>query len=406
MSDSYDSDEEEEKRKKKLGPSFRKETPRMVQATMAAELAAMQSHVDALHVEEDKVKEERKKAEAAIKEAKYMEKRTELGFPIPRELEEYKPGDPRPLSASELRVLNMSNKANNLPLVEAPELPPDSRWLARPKDSVFSMPESRDNTAMMEQRPKGSKCFYMMGEMEDQSDTGVQYIIELKDLWRPVTWLADKAIRRLQDEGGEWGPRVKGYPDFDPKTGVHTGCFDGESDTWVEVGPYKRYPIDTSLEDIPEGANVRVRWRNHPKFIQKKEFFPPAPEELPDFERYERERTWELMEPPYPRDEFYALECEAHMKEPRGALSELETYLFTRYKYETAVTGTATGLKDTALKDGDAVRAEVKQMRTQFEKQKADLEAAEIEYDRQQRVLLAMKSEVEALEGYIADDRE
>ena len=195
----YDTDEEE-KKAKKLGPSFRKETPKLVQASMAAELAAMQQHVDAEHAKEDVLKAERKKAEAAIKVAKYMEKRTELGFPIPRELEEYKPGDPRPLSASELRVLNMSNKANNLPLVEAPDLPPDSRWLARPKDSVFSMPESRDNTAMMEQRPKGSKCFYMMGEMEDQSDTGVQYIIELKDLWRPVVWLADKAIRRLSRE--------------------------------------------------------------------------------------------------------------------------------------------------------------------------------------------------------------
>ena len=313
----YDTDEEE-KKAKKLGPSFRKETPKLVQASMAAELAAMQQHVDAEHAKEDVLKAERKKAEAAIKEAKYMEKRTELGFPIPRELEEYKPGDPRPLSASELRVLNMSNKANNLPLVEAPDLPPDSRWLARPKDSVFSMPESRDNTAMMEQRPKGSKCFYMMGEMEDQSDTGVQYIIELKDLWRPVVWLADKAIRRLQDEGGEWGPKVKGYPAFDPKKGQHLGRFDGESDTWVEVGPYKRYPIDTSLEDIPEGANIRVRWRNHPTFVQKKEFFPPAPEELPDFERYERERTWELMEPPRGRGAGSARAREAPSDRRRG----------------------------------------------------------------------------------------
>ena len=100
----YDTDEEE-KKAKKLGPSFRKETPKLVQASMAAELAAMQQHVDAEHAKEDVLKAERKKAEAAIKEAKYMEKRTELGFPIPRELEEYKPGDPRPLSASELRVL-------------------------------------------------------------------------------------------------------------------------------------------------------------------------------------------------------------------------------------------------------------------------------------------------------------
>ena len=170
----------------------------------------------------------------------------------------------------------------------------------------------------MEQRPKGSKCFYMMGEMEDQSDTGVQYIIELKDLWRPVVWLADKAIRRLQDEGGEWGPKVKGYPAFDPKKGQHLGRFDGESDTWVEVGPYKRYPIDTSLEDIPEGANIRVRWRNHPTFVQKKEFFPPAPEELPDFERYERERTWELMEPPRGRGAGSARAGEAPSDRRRG----------------------------------------------------------------------------------------
>ena len=174
-----------------------------------------------------------------------MEKRTELGFPIPQELEEYKPGDPRPLSASELRVLNMSRKSNNLPLVEPVKLEPGSRWAARPKDSVFTMPESRDNTEMLAQRPKGSKCFYMMGEMEDQSDTGVQYIIELKDLWRPCTWLAAHAIERLQHEGGEWGPRVKGV-----------NGFEGESDTWVEVGPYKRYPIDTSLEDIPDGLQA------------------------------------------------------------------------------------------------------------------------------------------------------
>lgn len=398
----YETDEDEKyerdqaaKKLQREGAHQRKDTPMFVKATMAEELAAMQAHVDELHVEEQIIADDRKAAEKAIKEAAYMSKRTELGFPIPQELTEYKPGDPRPLSSSELRVLNMSRKSNCLPLVEAPELPADSRWLARPKDNVFEMPESRDNTAMVATRPQGSKTFYMMGEMEDQSDTGVQYIIELKDLWRPCTWLAHRAIERLQEEGGEWGPKVKGYNNFT-----------GESDTWVEVGPYKQYPIDTSLEDIPEGANVRVRWRNHPEFIQKRLFYPPAPEELPDFDRYETERTWELMEPPYPRDEFYRLECDAHCKEPRGALGELENFLFIRYKYEAAVAGCATDFKNVSGKQVDVQHREVKDMRALYEKQKLALETYETEYDRQQRLLVAMKQECEALEGYIADDRE
>ena len=36
---------------------------------------------------------------------------------------------------------------------------------------------------------------------------------------------------------------------------------------------------------------------------------------------------------------------------PRGALSELETYLFAKYKYETAVATTARDLRETAAAD-------------------------------------------------------
>ena len=150
-----------------------------------------------------------------------------------------------------------------------------------------------------------------------------------------------------------------------------------------------------------------VRWRNHPEFIQKKVFAPPLPEELPDYARYEAERTWELMEPPYPRDEFYELECDAHCREPRGALSELETYLFAKYKYETAVGGVANELRGEAAADAAAARSDVKRLRLRYEKQREELDRFAIEYDRQARELEAMKTECHALEGYIAaDDRE
>lgn len=113
------------------------------------------------------------------------------------------------------------------------------------------------------------------------------------------------------------------------------------------------------------------------------------------------------MEPPYPRDEFYELECDAHCREPRGALSELETYLFAKYKYETAVGGVARELRATAATGAEAARGEVKALRLGYERQRAELDRAAIEYDRQARELEAMKRECLALEGFIeADDRE
>ena len=84
-----------------------------------------------------------------------------------------------------------------------------------------------------------------------------------------------------------------------------------------------------------------------------------------------------------------------------GALTELETYLYAKYKYETAVAGVARGLTASANDKAAEVRDEVKQLRLTFERQRLELERSAVEFDRQERQLEAMKDECRRLEGYI-----